>query len=586
VARSPRRVWRTWTAAATYVGASTRRLALLAGTSVLRGLAEAAVLVVVAKVAFALARGDDRVGTDLGPIDLDLSVGSALAWGGVLVVVMLGLRLLVAWMGSRMAADATAAFRERLADAFLDAAWGVQAEERQGRLQEVMTTYVRYVSTGVSEVATLVMALFNVIGLVVVAFLLAPVAAAVVLALVAVLALGWRPLVARRRRLSLENRNANTALATDVSELVSVARDIRTFHVGDAVSRRLSAATRDAAQATFRVLLLSRSAPDVYQSVVFGLALGGMAVLHAAGAGDTPIVGAVVLVLVRALGYTQQVQVAVGVLEEVGPYLDGAREQEERYRAARVVEGSHELRTVDAVELDAVSYQYEEGRPALHGITTSIAQGETVGVIGPSGSGKSTLVQILLRLREPDEGRLLVNGRPAGEYDLTSWARAVAAVSQSLRVVEASVAENVRFFREWIDDETVERAARQARVHDEIVSLPDGYDTVLGGLEGALSGGQIQRLCLARALAGDPSLIVLDEPASALDARSEDLVQGTLADLQGGVTLVIIAHRLTTLRLCDRVMVLEDGRLVAFDTPATLLESEGFYREAFDLSRV
>jgi ABC-type multidrug transport system fused ATPase/permease subunit len=130
------------------------------------------------------------------------------------------------------------------------------------------------------------------------------------------------------------------------------------------------------------------------------------------------------------------------------------------------------------------------------------------------------------------------------------------------------------------------RAARAAQIDAEIEAMADGYDTFVSGIGGSVSGGQAQRVCLARALVGSPDLIVLDEPTSALDVRSEAAVQRTLEELKGNVTLVIIAHRLSTLRLCDRIMVLEHGRLQAFDEPDRLLERESFYREAFDLSQL
>ena len=145
--------------------------------------------------------------------------------------------------------------------------------------------------------------------------------------------------------------------------------------------------------------------------------------------------------------------------------------------------------------------------------------------------------------------------------------------------------ENVRFFRD-LDDKTIEAACRAAHIHDEILAWTDGYDTVLGSGNNLLSGGQRQRLCIARALAGSPDLLVLDEPTSALDMRSESAFQQTLEELHGSVTLVIIAHRVPTLKLCDRVMVLDSGRLEAFATPAELSTGNEFFAEALRLSRV
>jgi ABC-type multidrug transport system fused ATPase/permease subunit len=164
------------------------------------------------------------------------------------------------------------------------------------------------------------------------------------------------------------------------------------------------------------------------------------------------------------------------------------------------------------------------------------------------------------------------------------WRRKVAYVPQEPHILGASVEENIRFFREWVNDDAIERAARAAHIDREIRSMADGYGTVIGHRANAVSGGQRQRLCLARALAGDPELLILDEPTSSLDVESERLIQESLDAVRGSMTIIVVAHRLTTLALCDRVMVIRHGRLEAFG-PATLLyDSNEFYRRSVDLA--
>jgi ABC-type multidrug transport system fused ATPase/permease subunit len=188
-------------------------------------------------------------------------------------------------------------------------------------------------------------------------------------------------------------------------------------------------------------------------------------------------------------------------------------------------------------------------------------------------------VQILLQLREPSEGRYLIDGLPAEEYRRADWHRLVSFVPQEPRLLHASVADNIRYFRE-IDDAAVERAGRLARIHDDVMSWPDGYASIVGPRADAVSGGQQQRICLARALASDPAVLVLDEPTSALDPHSETLIQESLTALKHELTLFIIAHRMSTLEICDRVMVIVDGRLVAFDKRALLQTENSYYRSA------
>lgn len=193
------------------------------------------------------------------------------------------------------------------------------------------------------------------------------------------------------------------------------------------------------------------------------------------------------------------------------------------------------------------------------------------------------MVNVLLRLYEPTSGEVLVNGVALHDVDDNEWHRRVAIVPQEPRLTHGTIADNIRFLRD-LDDESVQQAAVEAHIDGFIRTLPAGYDSPVGELGMGLSGGQRQRICIARALAGKPDLLVLDEPTSALDGESEAAIQRTLQQLKGQVTMVIVAHRLSTLSICDRLLVLEDGRLVASGSADDLAESSPYYREAMRLA--
>ena len=194
------------------------------------------------------------------------------------------------------------------------------------------------------------------------------------------------------------------------------------------------------------------------------------------------------------------------------------------------------------------------------------------------------MLQLLLRLRAPSTGRFLVNDIDAPEVDDITWHETVAFLPQEPHLLNDTVAQNIRFFRGRISDEAIERAARIAHIHDDVVSWPAGYETVVGQRADAVSGGQRQRLCLARALAGSPELLLLDEPTSALDLRSEHLIQESLEELRGSLTLVVVAHRVSTLSLCDRVMVIREGRLESFGPADLVYDSNEFYRQSVQIA--
>ena len=227
-----------------------------------------------------------------------------------------------------------------------------------------------------------------------------------------------------------------------------------------------------------------------------------------------------------------------------------------------------------------------EGRAVVRDISCQLLAGHSYGIIGPSGSGKSTLVQLLLGIRDPDSGFISSNGIDLKEIDRNSWTSRVAFVPQEATLITGTVAENISFYRPGITEEQMIEAAKSAHVLDDILKLPHGFNTNLGERAQQLSGGQRQRLAIARALVCNPELLILDEPTSALDMKSESVIRDTIAALNGKVTVVVIAHRLSTLDVCSRLMVIQDGELKAFASPAELASNNDFYKEALRLAGV
>jgi ABC-type multidrug transport system fused ATPase/permease subunit len=227
------------------------------------------------------------------------------------------------------------------------------------------------------------------------------------------------------------------------------------------------------------------------------------------------------------------------------------------------------------IRLDDVHYRYPgAAAPALAGLSLTVAAGEMVGVAGPTGSGKTTTIDVILGLLPPERGRLLVDGVAVGARNRGAWQRQIGYVPQSIYLVDDTVAANIAFGIEpaEIDRDQVARAARMARIDEVVAALPRGYDTAIGEAGVRLSGGQRQRLGIARALYRDPGVIVFDEATSALDSLTEREVVEAVRALHGQKTILLIAHRLSTLVDCDRILVIEGGRLAGEGTYGELME--------------
>jgi ABC-type multidrug transport system fused ATPase/permease subunit len=471
--------------------------------------------------------------------------------------------------------------RERLVQAFLRASWAVKSADREGRFQELMTNQVNSATAGLVQATYVMTYLFSFVVLVGSALLASPEAAGIVVAACVLLFAALRPLTRAGGRAAHELSVALLEHAGGISEATRLAEETQVFGVTTAQEARLQRLIERARQLFFGTQFNLRLVPNLYQSAVYLLLFGGLALVYAIDRSGLASLGVVVLLLVRAGTYGNQAQNSYQVVRQSEPFIERLEEAMERYGEAASPAGSEPFEALEALAFEDVSYSYGERSraQALSDITFEVKAGETIGVIGPSGAGKSTLAQLLLRLREPDTGQYLVNGVPAHRLRWEDWARLVAFVPQTPQLIHASVAENIRYFRE-VDQDDVERASKLAGIHDDIVGWSDGYDTVVGPRAAAVSVGQAQRICLARALALRPQMLVLDEPTSALDPTSERLIQASLTALRGSLTLFVIAHRLSTIDICDRVVVIVGGRLDAVEAFEDLPARNAYFRSA------
>jgi ABC-type multidrug transport system fused ATPase/permease subunit len=564
------------------LGQNRKTVAVLGACSILSGICEAAVLTLLVEIAGALVKKSGRAHETLGLIHFHQGIATLFAVAFALVVVRLVLQVPLSVLPARIASQVQGRLRTQLFDAFTRASWDIQSRDREGTLQETLTGQVMQATGGAMQSTQLMIASFTFLVLLVSAIIVSPIAA-VAVAITGVLLFGLlRPLNAKGAQYAKNLSAAQLNYAAGVSEASRLAQETQVFGVDGPQRARIHALIGHAEALFFRTQVILRMSPALYQSGILILLVGGLAILWRTNANIAGL-GAAILLIVRAGTFGQQVQSSYQALRQSLPFVERLQESVRHYAESEPPHGQQPLERVESLGFHELSFAYTRTRPVLKRITFDVPKGEAIGVVGPSGAGKSTLIQLLLRLRDPSSGDYVVNGVPAGRFRWHDWHRQVAFVPQEPRLIHASVAENIRYYRD-IPAADVERAAHLARIHEEVISWPRGYETIVGPRADAVSGGQQQRICLARALAARPTVLVLDEPTSALDPHSEILIQESLQAIRHELTLFVIAHRHSTLDICDRVMVIVDGELTAFDTTAMLERDNAYFRSASSLA--
>lgn len=289
------------------------------------------------------------------------------------------------------------------------------------------------------------------------------------------------------------------------------------------------------------------------------------------------------------LTYTMQILMSLMMLSMIFVSLVMSRAS-----AERVVEVLNEESTVVSpenaetevkngeIEFKNVSFAYHEGKDCLHDVNLKIASGETIGIIGGTGSSKSTLVQLIPRLYDTTKGEVYVGGRNVKDYDVKALRDSVAMVLQKNVLFSGTIKDNLRWGNEQATDEEMKAACVAACADEFITAFPDGYDTYIEQGGSNVSGGQKQRLCIARALLKSPKILILDDSTSAVDTHTDAVLRGTLKESIPGTTKLIIAQRISSVQECDRIIVLDDGRINGVGTHEELLENNLIYKEVFE----
>jgi ATP-binding cassette subfamily B protein len=558
-----------------------RAIAAITAIAFIGGVAEALFLVTITRAAFAIKDGQD--GVTLASRWF-VSLRTVLLVAIILVVIRVALAAYASWQSATISTRVVAGMRRSLSRSFLESSWEVQQAQPSGSLQELLSGYTSQASGLVGSVAQGAVTGANLVALLGTAIVVDPVGALVMVVSVIVLGLLLRPLRSVVRRRAQSAAEAGMDFAISVNEVSELGLELHVFHVQPKATERIAEAVESARKAAARLQFTNGLGTPLYSGVAYMAVVGALGVVAASKPTSLTSLGATMLVMLRSLSYGQATQGALLGISASVPAIEELQRRLDIFETGRRVPNGEPVGRVGTLAVERVTFAYPNGKPVLRDMSFAVMPHEVIGIVGPSGAGKSTLVQLLLGLRDPDVGRILADGRDISTLDRAEWARKVTFVPQAARLIGGTIADNIRFLRDGVTQDDVERAARLAHLHADVEGFPEGYARKVGKHGGHLSGGQQQRLCIARALVEQPDVLILDEPTSALDVQSEHLIRSTLLDLKNRMTVIVIAHRLSTLTICDRIMVITDGELRDFNTPDALEQSSAFYREALVLS--
>ncbi|QNA99843.1 ABC transporter transmembrane domain-containing protein [Massilia sp. Se16.2.3] len=558
-----------------------RRQFILAGIALL--FAAGATLAIPAAFKRMIDLGFGGAATGSGIHHIDAAFPGLFAVAAVLGVATAARFYMVSWLGERVTADIRSAVYRHVvhqSPAFFET---TQTGEVLSRLTTDTTLIQTVVGTSIS--LALRNTLLFVGGLAMLFVTSAKLTAIILGLLVGVIV----PIVLfgrRVRKLSRDSQDRIADASALAGEILNAMPTVQAYTHEGIEAQRFGHSVEGAFSAAMqriraRSLLTMIAIVLVFGSIVFVLWLGAHAVLR--GSMTTGDLGQFILyasIVVCSIGALSEVlgeaQRAAGATERLLELLaarsDIRNPAHPRPLPARSSNGA-------ALALNDVTFAYpsRQDTAALSHVSLDISPGETVAVVGPSGAGKTTLFQLLLRYYDPQAGAILLDGVDVRDLDLHTLRGAIGIVPQDTVIFSNDAMENIRYGRPEASDEEVIAAARMAAAHEFIERLPLGYRSFLGERGVRLSGGQRQRIAIARALLKNPPLLLLDEATSALDAESERLVQGALEAAMLGRTTVIIAHRLATVQRADRIVVMEDGRVVETGTHASLVAQGGIY---------
>lgn len=528
--------------------------------SFLEGLVEAAILTMFARLALNLVNPDENsiyvpgIGNQSTPFALLILIG--------LITVRLTSGLGKTYLASKVQFSLMRSIRHESLAAYSSSSWMSQSGLDHGDVQQLVISIPNGISSQFSALIIHVGHIAIMIAMLSYSMLTDAQLTLILIVMIALATVAFRPLRAMTKKTAKRALLTQRELSSGIAQLVSLTFETQSLALTASASAPVHATIDQESHQSEHLSRLKGSVVPLFTTVTYLAVTLCILVILRANVADLDRTGPILLVVIRSLSYGTSVQQAASSLASLGPSLELLRQKIDRLRVAQLNWGQEEFVGLRTLTLEKLSFGYKSSNElALRDVSLEIESGMRVGIVGRSGGGKSTLARMMIGLLEPDSGQILVNGEPLFNYDRKSWARSLGVVPQRAEILTGSIASNLRFFREGIEDSDLWSALALADLADEVDAMPDGLETEIGPGRRALSGGQQQRLAIARAFASRPEFVVMDEPTSSVDATSEAAITEALERIPAGVTLVIVSHRRHILQNCDVLITVDNGEI-------------------------
>lgn len=468
--------------------------------------------------------------------------------------------------------------RSKLFKATLAAEWPYLLEQKLGHLEVILRTNVENSKSLFVQISNLIMTLTSLAAYTMVAVNISLYITLITFALGGTLFFLFKPFIFRVRKISYEQEEINRQASHFINETILGLKTVKIMSINDKIIR----VGKEYFNKMKRMIIRSYIYSIFTSSLMEPISIIFIAIIFAFSF-KTPNFNFAALIAVVYLAkqifiYITNLHQQFLAMNATAPFLKKVLDYEKQiFTSAENNSGQRRFKFDDKLEFKKVSFFYSEKQEILSDVSFEVKKGEIAGLIGPSGAGKTTIVDLILRLFNPTSGEILLDNKPIAEIDLEDWRKNIGYVSQDIFLMNDTIANNIKFYDDAIGKKEIEEATKMANIYEFIMSCPNGFETVVGERGVLLSGGQRQRLIIARVLARKPQLLILDEATSALDNESEVKIQQVINGLKNKVTVLAIAHRLSTVVNSDKLIALENGQITGDGRPEELLKDKKSY---------